>query len=599
MSLNRLARVGSREANGQRLFDAGGGGASRWTAHKPDTVWADSANGDDSNDGLTASTPVQTLAQAQAVLDAQGFTSLALARGSTWTEQLGLWSGEGTALPDGCTVEAYGTGADPIIDATDEITGVWTSQGNGRYSKSVTLDHALPANDQHELFVIEDGEPLQVVADNTAVEATAGTLAHVTTDGSATYTLHIQASDSGDPGSNGKTYRVASRMTCVRVTGGGTVRGLDLRGACHKDGSLVCGGSDEYTVTDCTFRWGWNHMSLCGNPRFARCLWHTDTHGLAHPGNSAAHVSYVGSVAGLSGSFTDCVWKDLYGLACYAHGDASTVIASLTYTRCVWDNCGAGESSLALAKTFVDCSFYECGGDDIASHDGTADGSPLTHMTSTATLSLTRVAIYNATSYDGKGVPARQIDVTVASGGVTLTDVLLHKTYGGQMYYGTAPVATHCTLTMADNPGGAASWMVSCYSFTDTVDDGSLDYCLFHDIDDPGAGGDVLLRFGRECRRTVFRTGSNLTLWDSTQPGGSEQQSFSSLVAAQAAGYFDFADVINGIPTYESEADANRPLRVLSSGSAGKNIDGHGNDAGVSAYPSHAAATALLAAITG
>ena len=61
-----------------------------------------------------------------------------LARGDKWREQYAV--GTSGASGHQVTTQAYGTGADPIISGTDDVTGVsgnWTEQGDGVWRKDI------------------------------------------------------------------------------------------------------------------------------------------------------------------------------------------------------------------------------------------------------------------------------------------------------------------------------------------------------------------------------------------------------------------------------------------------------------------------------
>jgi len=79
-----------------------------------------STSGNDINDGLSPTTPWRTLARAYDTTYAPG-ANIQLKRGDTWREQFTVPS-SGT-LTNRITLSAYGTGAKPIINAADVVTG--------------------------------------------------------------------------------------------------------------------------------------------------------------------------------------------------------------------------------------------------------------------------------------------------------------------------------------------------------------------------------------------------------------------------------------------------------------------------------------------
>ncbi|MEM9421751.1 MAG: DUF2793 domain-containing protein [Pseudomonadota bacterium] len=88
----------------------GGGGAAN-------TIYVNVLTGSDTNTGTSPAAPFETLSIAQSVL-ASG-VKLSLARGATWREKL--------TLPlDDVSVNVFGIGTIPVINAADEATG-WTA----------------------------------------------------------------------------------------------------------------------------------------------------------------------------------------------------------------------------------------------------------------------------------------------------------------------------------------------------------------------------------------------------------------------------------------------------------------------------------------
>jgi hypothetical protein len=76
----------------------------------------DSVNGSDANDGLTAETPLQSLAAAESATVSGSIVGLA--RGSYWREQFDIPA-------NNVSIAAYGSGAMPIMDGAD-VAGTWT-----------------------------------------------------------------------------------------------------------------------------------------------------------------------------------------------------------------------------------------------------------------------------------------------------------------------------------------------------------------------------------------------------------------------------------------------------------------------------------------
>jgi|GEM_PF-614727 len=92
--------------------------------------YVDATQGNDSNPGTSASSPWKTLGKIASSTFAPG-SFIYLKRNETWNEQLIIPS-------SGITIDAYGSGALPVIDGSANISG-WTNEGNGVYSSMVSL----------------------------------------------------------------------------------------------------------------------------------------------------------------------------------------------------------------------------------------------------------------------------------------------------------------------------------------------------------------------------------------------------------------------------------------------------------------------------
>ncbi len=216
---------------------ATGSSTARSLAKRAVDVWyVDSVNGNDGNDGTGAGTALQTIA---AVL-AKGIGTNAvinLARGSLWREEL-------TGLPAGVTVQAYGSGARPLLAADDvAANGSFTKTGGRTYVWQIpwTLSGFVSGKSIHSVW--ENGVKLTRVADVATCDATAGSFyAPAATAGPDT--IYVHASDNSDVTANGKTYELAKRSSGVRVgdgtnfTYGGSIIGIHGRRNSGNDGSI-------------------------------------------------------------------------------------------------------------------------------------------------------------------------------------------------------------------------------------------------------------------------------------------------------------------------------------------------------------------------
>jgi parallel beta-helix repeat protein len=88
------------------------------------THYVDASLGNDANDGASTSTPWKTLAKVNATTIAPG-DAILLRSGGTWREQLTMTSSGSAAAP--ITIDAYDTGAAPVISGANLVTLPWTS----------------------------------------------------------------------------------------------------------------------------------------------------------------------------------------------------------------------------------------------------------------------------------------------------------------------------------------------------------------------------------------------------------------------------------------------------------------------------------------
>jgi len=91
------------------------------------SYYVDATLGNNANSGLTTSSPWKTLAKVSSSTFQTGSTVF-LKRGETWFEQLDIPS-------SGVSIDAYGSGALPVIDgSTDLGKSGWTNQTGNIYS---------------------------------------------------------------------------------------------------------------------------------------------------------------------------------------------------------------------------------------------------------------------------------------------------------------------------------------------------------------------------------------------------------------------------------------------------------------------------------
>ena len=83
-----------------------------WTTFAPSggarVVYVSSSSGSDSNSGLSASSPVRSLARGQKLLHSGAGDELLLKRGDTWHESFGFWSVSGQSSSNPLVIGSYG-----------------------------------------------------------------------------------------------------------------------------------------------------------------------------------------------------------------------------------------------------------------------------------------------------------------------------------------------------------------------------------------------------------------------------------------------------------------------------------------------------------
>ena len=97
-----------------------------------------SSSGNDSNNGLSSSTPWLTITKVNAIFSIlKPGDRILFKRGDTFYGTITITKSGIAGNP--ITVGAYGTGANPVITGFTTITG-WTNEGNGIYSKVITSE---------------------------------------------------------------------------------------------------------------------------------------------------------------------------------------------------------------------------------------------------------------------------------------------------------------------------------------------------------------------------------------------------------------------------------------------------------------------------
>ncbi len=101
-----------------------------WTTIVPSSdsriIYVSSSMGSDTNSGLSADAPVQTIAKAKSLVRNGMPDDLLLKRGDTFNDSFGVWNKSGRSATEPMLISAYGTGPRPVL-ATGIASGLETS----------------------------------------------------------------------------------------------------------------------------------------------------------------------------------------------------------------------------------------------------------------------------------------------------------------------------------------------------------------------------------------------------------------------------------------------------------------------------------------
>ena len=187
-------------------------------------------------DGLTADTPIKTIAALLALSPAAG-SVIGLKSGSSWQEQF--------VFPaNNITLKSYGTGDYPLLDASDLIAPESFSKTVGRtnvYEVSLAVETSAVAAEYPSVWV--NNTRLTKAADLATCDTTPGTYYHASPTDVTPITIYVHAPGSTDPTSDGKTYEASVRgsgATCYARTGC-IIKGVRGRRNYSSYGSITVG----------------------------------------------------------------------------------------------------------------------------------------------------------------------------------------------------------------------------------------------------------------------------------------------------------------------------------------------------------------------
>jgi hypothetical protein len=179
------------------------------------TYYVDNLNGSDSNNGTSIATPFATVAKVNRLNLTPGET-VAFRAGDVWHEMLTISNSGSAGTPINYT--SYGTGSQPVIDASDTVTG-WTQGGSSSSAGLPTYAWSHPQA-SNPLLINFAGQAGTLVASSADISA-ANQFAW---DGS---TLYVYST--ADPTS---IVEIAARTSALTSSGASYIKvsNLELRG---------------------------------------------------------------------------------------------------------------------------------------------------------------------------------------------------------------------------------------------------------------------------------------------------------------------------------------------------------------------------------
>ena len=311
--------------------------------------YVDSVNGNDSHTGTTQAQAFATIARAQSVL--QTGQVLGLASGSHWREQLTLPTANGIA------VVAYGSGAKPLLDASDLISAAAWSKTAGRsnvYQATVPIDGP---GGQTFIGCWENGARMSYQTSVAAVDANPGsyTLSDTSSSPASPITIYVNASGSSNPATSGNQYEYARRSYALLGQNCGTagIGGIQTRRNEHMSGSLVLGSSS--VAANCLVTDGQFHSVFVSRNCY---LTNVAVSGAYHP-VSIGMFYWNNTFSGENLYFENCqasLAAYTTGVGAGFAGSGGGNLGTITYSNCTVQNCDeAFEGTLAQNLAIANC----------------------------------------------------------------------------------------------------------------------------------------------------------------------------------------------------------------------------------------------------
>lgn len=268
--------------------------------------YADSVNGDDANNGLSPAQAVKTIAQLTSLDAANPLNTWNLAADSHWREQL-------TTPRSDMAVQSYGTGANPLLDASDIIPNAnWTKTPGYANIYEVTVpitettewmnlwrNGSYVTSIPYDLAILD----AELAPAWTTVDTAAGSEQNtLSSTGTETIFMNVQTDPTGD----GALYEYAHREYGLYLTYGGIVQNIDTRANLARNGSMSIaeqGGNAYVYNADASF--GSKHNLIVFNNfpgqqiEIHGC---TTEHSYSGPNNSTGKIQIVYTGQAFAGS---------------------------------------------------------------------------------------------------------------------------------------------------------------------------------------------------------------------------------------------------------------------------------------------------------
>jgi hypothetical protein len=325
----------------------GGGGAT------PVTWYADSVAGSDSNPGTSQALPFQTLAAVKTAIAANPtHTSVALKCGSSFREEIS------TAT----SIVSYGSGAAPIIDGANVVTGWTLTAGQTTvWQQSVTIDVVNISR----LTAYQNGLLLLRVANVSTCASTPGSFVDPGEPLSSPVTVQINPGGANNPNTDGNTYEVSVREYGIQCSGDDSVViGINTKRQLINNGSCILIGLGQ-TIINVLAQDGTKHNLWTGNGSNVVdsicCRWDATT--AVEPSNNPI-ISYANSPETLAGNTINLTRVGVYSdisyvansAAYFDHDDLATLLTNYNAQQIWIGNCngfGSIAKNLSINGYFI------------------------------------------------------------------------------------------------------------------------------------------------------------------------------------------------------------------------------------------------------